>query len=209
MLTMKPTKSAGAEDTSLIESHLDELKDNLEGHEDKLVRFLPSNFAAHAAAWEALEQRIGRPLPADLRCFYQTCDGFTDNRYTRIGGVDRLLVAVGRALDGAGDLKLASIGDGCGLDEKSIELVLGNAFDGGAPMFVFHDYRLDFDVDTLLGFRRRVLASTRAAFEARFPLWLGGNGKAVDDADEAELVHYGPATMTELIEYIIATAAQV
>jgi len=38
---------------------------------------------------------------------------------------------------------------------------------------------------------------------------LAGDGTPVDDADEAELVNYGPVTMTELITYVLETAQQV
>ncbi len=81
-----------------------------------------SRFDALETMLVEAEQLSGVELPPDLRALFRLCDGFTDTRYTSLHSLERIIEQL-RRFDRNAKLKLISIGDGCGLDEKSIVLM--------------------------------------------------------------------------------------
>lgn len=169
---------------------------NPDGQPKEEVR--ESRFGALEVMLAEAEQRARFKLPPDLHGLFRLCDGFTDTRYTRLYSLNGVIEQL-RGFDGKSEtLKVISIGDGCGLDEKSIVLMAAEHFKDNEAKIVFYDYPLDFDEELNASFKKRFTPEALALWEA-------------DRRAEAseEMVTYGPANVVEFLEYVVSTAEQV
>ena len=188
-----------------LETALEALRKHIEQQGGDSVFDSPV-FEEHEKEWEALEKRLGNTLPEDLRKFYQTCDGFTDNCYTCFVSLREFIDELNKTLDGHkdGDLFVASVGDGSGLDDKWIIFLLGEHFRDGEPKFMILHYLMDYDkdmdaydIELNKSYQERIVASYKPRFEEELP------------PRNDELVWYGPATIKELVIYILEKAKRV
>ncbi|MFN0253165.1 MAG: hypothetical protein ACKV2T_40200 [Kofleriaceae bacterium] len=156
-----------------------------------------SRFDALETMLVEAERLSGFMLPPDLRALYRRCDGFTDTRYTSLHSLEHVIEQL-RGFDRKqAGLKTISIGDGCGLDEKSIVLMNAEHFRDNEARIVFYDYRLDFDEELNASFKSRLTSEAVA-------LWKAGSFEVTE-----EMVTFGPANAVEFLEYVVSTAEQV
>ncbi len=169
---------------------------------------LSSRFVELKERLAAAERASGFALPEDLRELFKLCDGFTDPRYTSLHSLESVIEQL-EEFEGSGKgLSSIWIGDGCGLDEKSITLLHGKHFRDGVAKIVFYDYRLDIDEDRNASFKDRFTAEARARWRRR----SASDAEASDadeDEEEEDMVTYGPMTTAEFLEYVVDTASQV
>ncbi|NJM90770.1 MAG: hypothetical protein HC863_00280 [Myxococcales bacterium] len=164
------------------------------------ARVLVSRFDELQNHLAAAERSSGFSLPEDLRELFTLCDGFTDPRYTNLHTLQSVINEL-TEFDGSRDGVLSIwIGDGCGLDEKTITLMHGKHFKDGVAKIVFHDYLLDID------------EAQNNAFKERFTDDALTRWRASTEGDENagdEMVDYGPMTTAEFLDYVLSTASQV
>jgi hypothetical protein len=162
-------------------------------------RVLASAFDEVKDRLAAAERSSGFSLPEDLRELFTLCDGFTDPRYTNLHTLQSVIAEL-EEFDASRDGLLSIwIGDGCGLDDKSITLIHGKHFRDGVPKILFYDYLLDIDEAQNDAFKERFTDEARARWRST---------TESDEADE-EMVNYGPMTTAEFLDYVLSTASQV
>ena len=118
--------------------------------------------------------------------------------YTSLHSLERVIDQLRRFDGRRARLKVISIGDGCGLDEKSIVLMGAEHFKDNEAKIVFYDYPLDFDEELNASFKGRLTREALALWEA---------DRSAEESEE--MVTYGPANAVEFLEYVVSTAEQV
>lgn len=182
-----------------------QINDHNDGQPDELVVFYASSYEDYFEEWKALEAKFPAGALDALKTFYQLCDGFSDRRYTAFSGIEDFIENATASIEKNKDNPTVSIGDGNGMDEKAIYLLGGKWFKDGQLRFMFEDYVMGIDSESL----RELIADDQIAeFKEDFPLYSNYDGP-VDEPDEAEFVSSGPFTLLELLEYVHETGGMI